>query len=762
MFRFRADLTPCVLSADRVLLLGERERIVLAGPIYGDLVKAIAEAASRGQAEAALAAKHDPDEISRTLDDLATRGLLGDSESNLSNFEAAYWEGLGVPAGEAERRLRESPVRLTSRVGAATEAIGGRLKGAGLHVGTEGRFRVVAVADYLDSALERINEEALQSRSPWLLLRPVGRQLWLGPLFSPDDGPCWKCLRRRLIENRWTDIAVWSLGLSLPPECKSALPVTLSIAGGMAAAEIAKWIVLGKTRLRNALLTYDAVHLEQRIHPVVRLPDCPKCGTKGRRGNKSADFAPGPDRVDPVKQNRCHSGASVEDFATEDRPKTKMGSYSGAGPKPRARAPRFEASQTVNDLLLKHYSHITGFVSGLKDLSRPGWAPVRIWTARYTVPTAADNFAAYQPGLATGRGLSDEDAQLTCLAEAAERHCTYWRGCEAVKRARWEEVCRTAVAPPKLLLYSPAQYGRRKEANATDELELHVPPPFDPELPVDWVKARNWTGGPTRWIPASCCFYHHEETCNPFCQADSNGCAAGTSFPDAVLRGFCELVERDAAALWWYNRVSRPSVSFDSFQDRFLSSVSSIFKEQGREVHLSDLTTDWELPVYAAVSFDSEGKRIAFAFGAHGCAKQAAVQAATELVQAIAALEQSLSRGDQSVATKRYAAAKIEDYPFLGPGPQSDRRTFARGETKTADEWLECWARKAGSLGMELLSVDLTRAEIAVPVARTIVPGLRHFWPRLAPGRLYDVPVELGWLRHARSEAELNPEPCLL
>jgi hypothetical protein len=47
-------------------------------------------------------------------------------------------------------------------------------------------------------------------------------------------------------------------------------------------------------------------------------------------------------------------------------------------------------------------------------------------------------------------------------------------------------------------------------------------------------------------------------------------------------------------------------------------------------------------------------------------------------------------------------------------------------------------------------------------VARVVVPGLRHFWGRYAPGRLYDVPVELGWLERPRTESELNPIPFFL
>jgi ribosomal protein S12 methylthiotransferase accessory factor len=33
--------------------------------------------------------------------------------------------------------------------------------------------------------------------------------------------------------------------------------------------------------------------------------------------------------------------------------------------------------------------------------------------------------------------------------------------------------------------------------------------------------------------------------------------------------------------------------------------------------------------------------------------------------------------------------------------------------------------------------------------------------PRFAPGRLYDVPVQLGWLRRPLRRADLNPVPMV-
>ena len=64
--------------------------------------------------------------------------------------------------------------------------------------------------------------------------------------------------------------------------------------------------------------------------------------------------------------------------------------------------------------------------------------------------------------------------------------------------------------------------------------------------------------------------------------------------------------------------------------------------------------------------------------------------------------------------------------------------------------------------GMEMLVLDQTRADVGMPVVKVVVPGLRHFWARYAPGRLYDVPVKMGWVGRPLREEELNPIPIFV
>ena len=64
--------------------------------------------------------------------------------------------------------------------------------------------------------------------------------------------------------------------------------------------------------------------------------------------------------------------------------------------------------------------------------------------------------------------------------------------------------------------------------------------------------------------------------------------------------------------------------------------------------------------------------------------------------------------------------------------------------------------------GLEVLVVDHTRPDVELPVVKVIVPGLRHFWRRLAPGRLYDVPMTLGERAIRNDEDTLNPVAMFL
>ena len=61
------------------------------------------------------------------------------------------------------------------------------------------------------------------------------------------------------------------------------------------------------------------------------------------------------------------------------------------------------------------------------------------------------------------------------------------------------------------------------------------------------------------------------------------------------MQGFCELAERDAVALWWYNRLRRPAVDLNSLPDPYVSAVRALYADLGDKDSLISETTVGQL-----------------------------------------------------------------------------------------------------------------------------------------------------------------------
>jgi ribosomal protein S12 methylthiotransferase accessory factor len=102
---------------------------------------------------------------------------------------------------------------------------------------------------------------------------------------------------------------------------------------------------------------------------------------------------------------------------------------------------------------------------------------------------------------------------------------------------------------------------------------------------------------------------------------------------------------------------------------------------------------------------------------------------------------------------------RLQEYPYLTPKGVAPVRLDpgAKFGRLDAPEQVSACVKLIKAAGLDFLVLDQTRPDIDVPVVRVIVPGLRHFYRRFAPGRLYDIPVKLGWRDRPMSERDVNP-----
>ena len=253
--------------------------------------------------------------------------------------------------------------------------------------------------------------------------------------------------------------------------------------------------------------------------------------------------------------------------------------------------------------------------------------------------------------------------------------------------------------------------------------------------------------------------------------ADSNGCAAGNTLEEAILQGFYELAERDAFAIWWYNRLQLPAVDLSSFGDDYLASAADYYGRYERDLWMLDVTSDIGIPAFVALSRRPHGETedIIYGAGAHADPGIAALRAVCELNQCLTWLPRPGSRDgrpmiDDPLALWWWKTARLSDCSWLSPAenaPLTQGSQFPVIESEDMREDVEHCRSLVEARGMEFLVLDQTRPDIGMPVVRVIVPGMRHFWERLAPGRLYDVPVSMGRRASPMSEADINPAPVI-
>ena len=729
--QFAPNFTVYVLPPDTVCLYSEGRKFFLHGAIYCALASAIGKGRKDFRELVRELERDFPsDKVNQALGRLIDRGYLLAGSRSSTGIAAAYWASLGLPAGTGERNLQNCRIRIESIDVSGAAELGSALSELGARVVKRSPdLTVTLVGDYLDGRLAELNRKHLSDRTPWLLVQPSGIFPLVGPVLSPGKSACWTCLADRMQRNR----EIKSFLDRQQFRCVVASPLAAQTVGQsaiqLAAVEIAKAIATGfRTDLGDHIVSLDLLGSAIARHHVARRPQCPSCGRK-----KLAD-----PRRSPVP---FELGPGAKVIMTS-------GGY------------RTVASRSTLARFRKHVSPLTGVVTRLERID----ADLPLNTNFYAQHNfsgpgrTVDELRAGLSGGSFGKGSTAEQGEASALMEAIERYSGIFQGDEIrVKRRFTDFPPGDAILPNDVQLFSDAQL-RHDQTPLSGQDEHAVPPPFDQSAQIEWSPVWSLRDGRFKYLPTAFLYFFYRGPGH--IPSDTNGCAAGNTREEAIVQGFLELVERDAYAIWWYNRVRRPAVDLSQFDDSYTRDLQAQLAETGRRLWVLDVTSDLGIPTFVAMThWMDEGKEnIEFGSGAHFDARVALLRALTELNQFLSIALMGGGKSDKS-SLDGTTPLRLENYPYLIPeGDSLLRPGFGAefGRLDTREQALAC-VETAKRAGHDFLVLDCTRPDIEVPVVRVTVPGLRHFYRRFAPGRLYDVPVKLGWLNKPVPESELNP-----
>ncbi|MRG93717.1 TOMM precursor leader peptide-binding protein [Polyangium spumosum] len=741
--RFKRSFRVETIEGEGVYLLWEGGSHVLHGRTHQVLAPLLDGKLTEQEICERLLEHVSPAEVFYAITMLRRGGFVTNDEADMPPAEAAFWDGLDIEPAQARERLRRARVALVALGDVETTPVVEALDELGITTSDEGDLPIVLVDDYLRPALESFNQARLEDGKPWLLARPSGSEGWLGPLFVPGQTGCWRCLAHRLEGHRRVERYLERrTGKPVHPPALCALPSTRRALASAIATAVARWAALGGIpSLEGRVVTLGTTTFESHTHSLTRRPQCPACG-------------------DPATVTRA------QELPVLLEPTPRIYSADGGF--------RQATPEETFERLSLHLSPITGIVSRLRRTVRPEDDPrlVFSYSTDHNFAQLAHDLSSLRStlrSLSGGKGRTDIQAKTGAICESIERYAGVFQGDEARVRRNSKELGEEALDPVLLMGYSPRQYAERDRWNRHGEMCTWVPEPFDPARSIEWSPVWSLTEERRRFVPTAFCYYGYPFREGPlFTRADSNGCAAGNTRAEAVLQGFFELVERDAVALWWYNRLRAPGVDLGSFEEPYLLETARHWRARGRELWALDLTSDLGIPTFAALSRQVEGpfQSIVFGFGAHLDARLALLRAVTEHNQLLPFVftgdPDKPSPGGQIVDWLRQAT--VESEPYLRPSGAAPRtpRDFAPSAFEDLREAVAHCVEIARGRGLETLVLDQTRPDTDLVVVKVIVPGLRHFWARLGPGRLYEVPVAMGLRSAPLPEEAMNPHSMFI
>jgi putative methanogenesis marker protein 1 len=317
-----------------------------------------------------------------------------------------------------------------------------------------------------------------------------------------------------------------------------------------------------------------------------------------------------------------------------------------------------------------------------------------------------------------GKGTTAAEAKVSAMMEAVERYSA-------------------EVGDQKLLEDSYAGLREHEHENVLNPRELILPDYVRDveDVRIPWVKGYDLIRDEEIYVPASAVFHPLPSRYDKvrLFRTNTNGLAGGNELEEAIFHGLAEVIERDAWSLVEITRKPGPTVDVDGGDIRAL-----IDKFQNAEVSVlvRDITSDIGIPTFAAVSDDillKDPTLLTIGMGTHTNARVAIQRAITEVAQSRLTQIHG-AREDTTTADLR----RVMGYEWMRKQNQhwfdiADSEDFDALDpvSRDNDDFLEDIKHvltRLRAAGLErVIVVDLTRAEIGVPVVRVIVPGLEMF-----------------------------------
>lgn len=329
--------------------------------------------------------------------------------------------------------------------------------------------------------------------------------------------------------------------------------------------------------------------------------------------------------------------------------------------------------------------------------------------------------------VALGKGLDPAAARASGVMEAAETFHA-----------------ETIELP--LRYASRADLAPRRRLADVDRLPLTEPGGLAQDRPILWIEGSDAADGGERWLPLETVSTDYTLPQPPGAgvfQATTNGLASGNTLDEARLHAACELIERDASTLWRLGGAAarqRSRLDLDSIASAEARGLIERFAAAGVEVGVWETSSDIGVACFMALAAGRmDGADPEVGAGCHPSRDVALCRALTEAAQArvgfVSGARDDLLPSLYTPAARQRRADQARAWLTEGrPARRLDQAPELAGED-VAEDFAQILDRLRGAGLDEVVTVDLTKPELGIPVVRMAIPGLEGPLAEDAPCR---------------------------
>ena len=367
------------------------------------------------------------------------------------------------------------------------------------------------------------------------------------------------------------------------------------------------------------------------------------------------------------------------------------------------------------------------------------------------------NYSAVLPGtedyiwVYSGKGPTKAHAKASALMESIERYCSLPSG-----------------GPRNFIQETYCQLSKRYRVLHPHEIIEPLRFRYSDDMFMDYLAGYDLFTEKQIMVPAALALFRYSPTppsVNPFAFHHTNGLASGNVQEEAICHSLCEVIERDATSLAELrasaipfnfikyiadslraNGYSLPRINNDNFKDdptvfpdvdiseiefEPAKSIVEKFTKAGISLIIKDITSDIGIPTFNASSVEWITHNYGYLTEGHGThpdTRIALLRAITEVSQTRAA---NIHGARDDLRKINYGENNSTDkraWQFMSSTKTikfSDIRTYVNEDI--LDD-IKLILDRLKNVGLTTaIIINLTIAQIGIPVVRSIVPGLETF-----------------------------------